>query len=76
MVPEFEEAAYAAEKNAITEPVQSQFGFHIIQVTEKKEKETYEDVKDKMKEQLTASKLSDATTVQSTLESELKCSRR
>jgi foldase protein PrsA len=72
MVPEFEEAAYAAEINAISEPVQSQFGFHIIQVTEKKEKEPYEDVKDKMKEQLTASKLSDAETVKSTIDREMK----
>jgi foldase protein PrsA len=72
MVPEFEEAAYAAEINAISEPVQSQFGFHIIQVTEKKEKEPYEDVKDKMKEQLTASRLSDAETVKSTIDREMK----
>ena len=27
MVPEFEEAAYALEMNAISEPVQSQFGY-------------------------------------------------
>lgn len=72
MVAEFEEAAYAAEINAISEPVKSQFGFHIIQVTEKKEKEPYADVKDEMKEKLVASKLSDTETVQSTLKSELK----
>lgn len=34
MVPEFEEATFALEKDAISEPVRSPFGFHIIQVTE------------------------------------------
>lgn len=37
MVPEFSEAAYALELNTISEPVQSDFGFHIIEVTEKRE---------------------------------------
>jgi foldase protein PrsA len=72
MVPEFEETAYALEINTISEPVQTQHGFHIIEVTEKKEKEAYEDVKDKMKEQLTISKLSDAATVKSTIDREMK----
>lgn len=39
MVPEFEQAAYDLEVDEISEPVQSQFGFHIIQVTEKRELE-------------------------------------
>ena len=30
MVPEFEEAAFALEENALSEPVKSQFGYHII----------------------------------------------
>ncbi|MCQ6273392.1 peptidylprolyl isomerase [Bacillus sp. V3B] len=72
MLPEFEEAAYAAEIDAISEPVQSQYGFHIIQVTEKKEKEPYEDVKDEMKEQLIASKLGDTEAIQSTIDREIK----
>jgi len=35
-VPAFEEAAFAAEVGETTEPVQSEFGFHIIRVYEKK----------------------------------------
>lgn len=37
MVPEFAEAAFAAEVNSITSPVKSQFGYHVIKVTDKKE---------------------------------------
>lgn len=34
MVAEFEEATFALEKDAISDPVKSQFGYHIIQVTD------------------------------------------
>lgn len=39
MVPEFEEAAYDLEVDEISEPVASEFGYHIIQVLEKREVE-------------------------------------
>lgn len=35
MVKPFEDAAFAAELNKITEPVQTQFGWHLILVTKK-----------------------------------------
>lgn len=37
MVKPFEDAAFASAVDAITEPVKSQFGYHIIKVTDKKQ---------------------------------------
>jgi len=37
MVPEFEDAAYEMEKGDISDPVQSEFGYHIIEVLDIKE---------------------------------------
>lgn len=58
-VPEFEAAAFAAEVGETTEPVQSQFGFHIIKVNEKKQAATtpFAQVKDQVSEQLVSQRL-------------------
>jgi len=37
MVPEFEDAAFSMEKNQVSKPVKTQFGYHIIKVTDKKD---------------------------------------
>ena len=37
MVPEFAEAAFAAETGTVTDPVKTQFGYHIIKVTDRKQ---------------------------------------
>ena len=48
MVPEFEKAAFEAEIGDVTEPVQTQFGFHLVKVEEKKPAvvKSFEEVKD------------------------------
>jgi peptidyl-prolyl cis-trans isomerase C len=54
MVPEFEEAAFAMEVGKVSSPVKTQFGFHIIKLTDKTEEGTspYEEVKAQIEQQL------------------------
>ncbi len=40
MVPEFSNKAFSMKKDEISEPVRSQFGYHVIKVTDRKDAET------------------------------------
>lgn len=50
MVAEFSEAAFKLDKGQVSEPVKTQFGFHIIKVEDKRQKPApkYEEVKDQV----------------------------
>lgn len=54
MVPEFENAAFDAELNVVTEPVKTQFGYHLIKVMDKAEasSKSYDEVKGMIKGKL------------------------
>lgn len=62
MVPAFEDAAYGLEVNKISDPVQTEHGFHIIQVTEKKENDnpSFEKSKDEVTRNVKMTKLDSA----------------
>ncbi len=54
MVPSFNDAAFSLELNTVSEPIKSQFGYHIISVSERKEAGTidFDQVKEQVREKL------------------------
>lgn len=50
MVPQFEEAAFKLDKGQVSDPIQTQFGWHVIKVDEKRSRPlpTFDQVKDRL----------------------------
>ncbi|NJM34919.1 MAG: peptidylprolyl isomerase [Rhodomicrobium sp.] len=59
MVPAFEEAAFKLEKDKISDPVQTEFGWHILKVEDKRDRQppSFEEVKDQITASLIQAKL-------------------
>jgi len=70
-VPEFTKALDTLKVKEISKPIKTEYGYHIIQITDKKKKKPFNEVKDQLKEELKLSKV-DQTKMQKKLNEVLK----
>jgi len=72
MAPEFETAAYKLKVGQISNPVKSPNGYHIIKLTDKKDLQPYDEVKDSIRKNLEAERIADPTFSHKLIQKELK----
>lgn len=65
MVPEFDEAVFSMEEGEVSEPIESEFGFHIIELIEVRD--TYEELEGDVEEALRQEQRLDETEVMQNL---------
>ncbi|MGM0876268.1 MAG: peptidylprolyl isomerase [Bacillota bacterium] len=70
MVKEFQDAAFKLKEGEVSEPVKSEFGYHIIKVTETVK--PFEEMKESLKEEVRNQKIQQPDTIQNALNTVIK----